>query len=116
MMLRIGIEEPPDHALVLRVMFSRLTLEELDASLAQRDGDFDAFVSKDEFLWARKEVRNDPEVSERFVGILDFLAHRFSYLSANSQPENANDIMAKRKSNSQDSAIDPAKTVMSRLA
>ena len=86
MVLRIGVEQPPDHALVLRVMFPRLTLEKLDAALAQRDGDFDSFIPKDEFLRAGKDVRNDLEVSEGFVRVLDFLAHRFAYLSASSQP------------------------------
>jgi hypothetical protein len=85
MMLRIGVEQPPDHALVLRVMFPSLTLEELDASLAQRDGDLDAFVPKDQFLGPREEVRNDPEVSEGFVCVLEFLAHRFACLSADSR-------------------------------
>lgn len=85
-MLCIGVEQPPDHALVLSVMFPSLALEELDASLAQRDGDFDSFVPKDEFLRTRKEVRNDLEVSEGFVCVLDFLAHIFACLSANSRP------------------------------
>jgi len=85
MMLRIGIEQPADHALVLRVMFPRLTLEELDASLAQRNGNLDTFVPKDQFFRPRKEIRNDPEISERFVGVLDFLAHRCAYLSASSR-------------------------------
>ena len=85
MMLCIGVEQPPDHALVLSVIFSGLALEELDASLAQRDGDLDAFIPKDEFLRPRKEVRNDLEVSERFVGVFDFLAHTFACLSASSR-------------------------------
>jgi hypothetical protein len=85
MILRIGIEQPPDHALVLRVMFPRLLLEELDASLAQRNGDLNTFVPKNQFLGPREEVRDDPEVSEGFVGVLDFLAHRFACLSASSR-------------------------------
>jgi hypothetical protein len=47
MVLSIGIEQPANHALVLRMIFPRLTLEELDTSLAQRNGDLDAFVPKD---------------------------------------------------------------------
>ena len=81
----IGVEQPPDHALVLRVMLPGLALEELDASLAPRDGDFDSFVPKDEFLRARKEVRNDSEVSEGFVRVPDFLAHKCACLSASSR-------------------------------
>jgi hypothetical protein len=85
MVLCIGIEQPANHALVLRMMFLRLTLEELNASFAQRNGDLDTFVSKDQFFWPRKEVRNDPKISEGFVGVLDFLAHRCACLSASSR-------------------------------
>lgn len=86
MTLRIGIEQPPDHTLVLRVMFPRFILEELDALFAQRDRDFNTFVPKNEFLRARQEVRNDLEVAEGFVRVFDFLAHKFSCLSASSRP------------------------------
>lgn len=84
-MFRIGIEQSPDHALVLRVMFPGFFFEKLDASLAQRDRDFNAFIPKGEFLRARKEVRNDLEVTEGFVRVFDFLAHTFSCLSASSR-------------------------------
>lgn len=40
------VEQPPDYALVLRAMFPGLTLEELDASLAQCDGDFGALSGR----------------------------------------------------------------------
>ena len=56
MMLRIGVEQPPNHA--------GFILKEINASLAQRDGNFHSFISKDEFLRPRKEVRNDLEVSK----------------------------------------------------
>jgi hypothetical protein len=70
----------------IRVQFRKTyTLEEFNASLTQRDGDFDSFIPKDEFLWARKEVRNDLEISERFVGVLDFPAHKFACLSASNR-------------------------------
>ena len=85
MMFCVNLEQPPDHALVLSVIFSGLALEELDASVAQCGSDLDAFIPKDEILRPRKEVRNDLEVSERFVGVLDFLAHIFACLSASSR-------------------------------
>jgi len=85
MVLGISVEQPPDHALVLSVMFPSLTLEELDASLAQRDSDFDSFIPKDEFLRARKEVRNDLEVSQWLVRVLDSFAHTSACLSASSR-------------------------------
>lgn len=76
MMLCIGIKQPPDHALILCMMFPCLALEEFNASSAQRNGNFDSFVPKDEVFRPRKEVRNDLEIAERFVGVLDFLAHQ----------------------------------------
>ena len=84
-MVRVGIEQPPDHTLVLRMMFPGLAFEELDASLTQSDGDFDPFIAKDEVLRAREKVMNDLEVPERFVGVLYFCAHRFVYLSASNR-------------------------------
>jgi len=52
-MLRVGVEQPSDHALVLRIVFTRLVLEELDAALAQRNGHLYAFVPKYEIFRAR---------------------------------------------------------------
>ncbi len=85
MMLCVAVKQPPDHALVLCMMFSGLALEELNASLAQRNGDLDAFIPKDEVFRPRKEVRNDLEIAERFVGVLDFLAHTITCLSASNR-------------------------------
>ncbi len=85
MMLCIGIEQPADHVPVLRVMFPRLTLEELDTSLAQCNGDLDAFVPKDKLFGPREEIRNDLEVSEGLIGVLDSLAHSSACLSASDQ-------------------------------
>src|SRR6266496_537292 len=85
MMLRVSVQEPPDHALILRVVPSRFGLEEIHAAFAQRDGDLDPLVPEDEILRAREKVRNDPWVSERFVRVPDFLAHIFACLSASTR-------------------------------
>jgi len=85
-MLRIGVEQSPDHALVLGVMFPRLALEKLDTSLAQSNSNLHALVPKDEILGARQEVRNDLQPAEGFIRVSDFLAHRFPFLSANNRP------------------------------
>jgi hypothetical protein len=53
MVRRIGIEKTPDHPLILRVVLSRLALEEVDATLAQRDGDLDPFVPEHEVFRRR---------------------------------------------------------------
>lgn len=84
-MLGIGIEQSPDHALVLSVMFARFSFKVFNASFAQRNGHFDSFISKDEFFRARQEIRNDLKVSEGFVRIFYFPAHRCASLSASSR-------------------------------
>jgi len=42
-------------------------------------------IPKGKLIRAREEVRNDPEVSERFVGVFDFLAHPVASLSASTR-------------------------------
>ena len=49
-MFSIGVEQTPDHALILRVVLPRLTFEEVDAALAQRDRHLDPLVPKNEIL------------------------------------------------------------------
>jgi hypothetical protein len=57
--LGIGIQQPPNHSLVLGMVLPGFRLEEIDAALAQGDRDLHAFVAEYEFLGTRKEVRND---------------------------------------------------------
>src|SRR5882724_12792075 len=85
MMLRVSVQEPPDHALILRVVPSRFGLEEIHTAFAQRDGDLDPLVPEDQILGAGKKVRNDPWVSERFVRVSDFPDHKSACLSASSR-------------------------------
>jgi hypothetical protein len=59
MVLGICVEQAANHSLVLGVVLPRFGLEEIDTTLAQRDGDLDTFVAKDELLRRRQEVRND---------------------------------------------------------
>ena len=84
MMLGIGVEQSPDHPLILRIVFLCFALEEFDTTLAQGDGDFDPFVLKHKILRPGQEVSDDLGVSQGFVRVLDFRAHRFVCLSANS--------------------------------
>ena len=58
MSIPVSIEQPANHALVLRVVFRNLRLEELDTLLAQGDGDFDTFLLKRKFIGGRQKVWN----------------------------------------------------------
>ena len=77
MMLGIGVEQPPNHSLILGVVLLRLDLEKIDATLAQRNGDLDPFVLKNKILRAGKKVSDDLGVSEVFVRVFYFRAHKF---------------------------------------
>lgn len=85
MMFCVQVEQLPDHALVLGVMLPGLAFEKFDTSLTQRNGDLDSFIPKDKFLRSRKEVRYDLEISEGFVCVGDFLAHKFVFLFASNR-------------------------------
>ncbi len=77
MMLGIGIKQPPDHPLILGVVLLCLDLEEVDATLAQGNGDLDPFVLKYKILRPGKKISDDPGVSEGFVRVFYFRAHIF---------------------------------------
>src|SRR6266702_5927670 len=85
MMLRVSVQEPPDHALILRVVPARFGLEEIHTAFAQGDGDLDPLVPEDKILGSGKKVRNDPWVSESSVRVSDFPAHISACLSASSR-------------------------------
>ncbi|HJT21237.1 MAG TPA: hypothetical protein VJ746_12245 [Nitrospira sp.] len=78
MVLGEGIDQPPDHSLVLCAMFARFPLEELDASFAERDSYFDTFVPKDESSGRGREVRNYSQLTDGLVAVFYFLDHRFA--------------------------------------
>ena len=76
-MFGIRVKQSSNHSLVLRVVFLRLNLEEVDATLAQGNGDLDPFVLKYKILRPGKKISDDLGVSEGFVRVLDFRAHKF---------------------------------------
>ena len=76
-MLGVCVEQSANHALILGVVLLCLDLEEVDATLAQCDGDFDPFVLKYKILMSGKKISDDLGASERLVRVLDFRAHKF---------------------------------------
>ena len=85
MVLGVSIEKTPDHPLILGVVLLCLGLEELDATLAQGQRYLDSFIPKDQVLRTRKKVGNNFKLSEGFVCVFYFRAHRFAFLFANNR-------------------------------
>ena len=79
MVFGISIEKTPDHALILCVVLPCLGFKELDAALAQSKRYFDPVIAKDQILRTRKKVGNDLKLSERFVCVFYFRAHKFAF-------------------------------------
>ena len=111
-MLGIGVEQPPNHSLILGVVFLRLDLEKIDATLAQRNSDLDPFVLKNKILRTGKKVSDDPGVSDRFVRIFYFRAHKFVCPFANSLHQICEYIVAICKAHREDAFANPAKAEM----
>lgn len=76
--MSIGVEQSADHPLVLRAMLRCFALEEFDAALRKRDRDFYALLAEGERLRGGQKVGNDLQLAQRFIGVSDFLGHRFA--------------------------------------
>src|SRR6266849_3331619 len=86
MVLRVRIKQPTNHTLVLGIVLLRFALKKLHASLTQGNGHLHPFILKHKVLRARKKIRNDFQVPERFIRVFDVRAHTVASLSANSRP------------------------------
>jgi len=84
--LRVGIEKPPDHSLILSVVLERLPLEEVNAAFAQGERHLDSVIPKYQVLGKRKKIGNNFNLSEGLVCVFDFRAHRLAFLFANNLP------------------------------
>ena len=85
MVLNVSIEKSSNHSLILRIVFLCLGLEELNTTLTQSQRHFDSIIPEDQILRRRKKVGNNLKLSERFICVFDFRAHRFAFLFANNR-------------------------------
>ena len=59
MRLRVTVEEPADHTLVLRAVLPRLALEEVHAALRKRNRDFYSLLPERKLLGRWQEIIDD---------------------------------------------------------
>lgn len=116
MVLGVGIEKTPDHALILGVVLLCLGLEELDAAFAQGKRNFDSIIPKDQILRTRKKVGNNLKLSERLVCVFDFHAHRPAFPFAKTGSKNANDVVPVRKADGNNATFDKSEAVVPLLS
>ncbi len=81
----IGVQQPADHALILSAALRGLALEEFDAALRERNRHFHAFLAESELFGRRQKVRNDFQFAQWFIGVSDFLGHKFACPFANNR-------------------------------
>ena len=84
-MPRISVQEATDHALVLSAVFRGLALEEFDAALRERNRHLHAFLAEGKLFGRGQKVRNDFQITQRFIGVSDFLGHKSVCLFANNR-------------------------------
>ena len=84
-MLGIGVKEATDHALILGVMFCRFLLKEVDAAFAQCQSDLHSFVPEHQVFWGGKKVWDHLGLTQRFIRVFYFRAHRVAFPSANNR-------------------------------
>src|SRR5258708_2612126 len=75
----VRVQEPANHALVLHAAFFRLGLAEEDASRAQRDRDLERVFLEYQSLGRRKKIGNDAPDLHGFIGIANFLFHKWPF-------------------------------------
>src|SRR5436309_15400717 len=89
------------------------SLEELDAALAQSQGDLCAVFAKHEILGRWQEVRHYPELAQRLIGVFDFRAHKFA-LSPVTGAEYSDNAGSLSEANGKDAASESAEAEKSR--
>jgi hypothetical protein len=72
----VTIKERPYHALILRAMEARLSFEEIDASLRERNRHLLRVLSKYQLTGRREKVLNNTQTPKRFIGVLYWLFHK----------------------------------------
>ena len=79
------VKESPDHLLVWNTTLVGLTLEEVHARAAERNGHLHCFFPERQFVGGRKKVSHNSDFAHRFVSVFHFVLHKVACLSANTQ-------------------------------
>ena len=85
MVLRVGVQQSTNHALVLGTVPLGLAFEELHAAFGKGNGDLYPLVLQYQVFGLGKKVRNNLHSSHGFIRVFDFRAHKFASLCASSQ-------------------------------
>ena len=64
MRLHVGVEQPPDHPLVLGLVLSRFQFEKINAALAQRQRYLDARFAKGKIRGRWQKVRHHFDLAQ----------------------------------------------------
>jgi len=76
-MLRVCIQEPANHALILCVVLLCFALEKVNAAFSQRERYFHAILTKHKILWWWEEISDNLQRTDWLIRVLDFRAHKF---------------------------------------
>src|SRR3989442_15163689 len=78
MHLCVAVEKPANHPLVLRAMPLGLALEEVHATLGERDRYLYPLLPKHKLLGRGQKVTNHSQLAQGLVSVPDSPAHRYA--------------------------------------
>ena len=76
---RIGIQQLPNHLLILRIVFLRLRLKEIHALFAEGHGYLYGILTENQFMRRRQKILYYFGRPLRSFSVFYFLAHKPSY-------------------------------------
>ena len=82
MLVGITVEQGPYHPLIRNLRLRGMRLEEVDALLAEGEGDLHSVFPHDKLIRRWKEVFHHLNATERFICVLSSVLHRVSCLCA----------------------------------
>ena len=82
----IGVEQLSDHSLILRLVLGCMRFEKVDASLAQGYRYLHTLIPECKLMGRGKKIGNNPILTNRFIRVFYFRAHRSFFPYARSQP------------------------------
>jgi hypothetical protein len=71
-MLRVYIQKPTNHALILGVVLLCFALEKVNAAFGERERDFHAILTKDKAFWCWEEIPDNPRRTDWLIRVFDF--------------------------------------------
>jgi hypothetical protein len=80
-MLRVCIQEPTNHALILGVVLLCFALEKVNAAFGERERNFHVILAKDNVFWWWEDILDNPRRTDWLIRVFYFRVRNLLSLS-----------------------------------